>query len=79
MARARASAGDRNVIIGGGATIARLCLDAGLINEIRIALRPLVINDGIQLFHGLAGKVSLEPREMRAARDVTHLQYRVVK
>jgi dihydrofolate reductase len=79
VARAQASAVDRNVVIGGGATIARLCLDAGLIDEIRIALRPLVINGGLQLFHRLEGRISLEPGEMKATPDVTHLRYHVVK
>lgn len=78
VARAQASAGDRNVVIGGGATIARLCLNAGLVDEIRIALRPLVINGGLQLFHRLEGRILLEPGETKATPDVTHLRYHVV-
>ena len=79
VARAQASAGSRNVVIGGGATIARLCLNAGLVDEIRIALRPLVINGGLQLFHRLDVGISLEPREIKATPDATHLRYHVMK
>jgi dihydrofolate reductase len=78
-ARAKASAGSRNAVIGGGATIARLALDAGLVDEIRIALRPLVINGGLHLFDQLAARLRLETAEMTSAPDATHLRYRVVK
>jgi dihydrofolate reductase len=79
VARAKVSAGSRNVIIGGGATIARLCLDAGLVDEIRIALRPLVINGGLPLFNQLEARLSLELGDVKATPEVTHLRYRVVK
>jgi dihydrofolate reductase len=79
VARAKASAGSRNAVIGGGATIARLALDAGLVDEIRIALRPLVINGGLHLFDQLAARLRLETAEMKSAPDATHLRYRVVK
>jgi hypothetical protein len=51
----------------------------GLVDEIRIALRPLVINGGLPLFNQLEAKLSLELGKVKAIPEVTHLRHRVVK
>ena len=79
IARAQASAGGRNVVIGGGATIARLSLDAGLVDMINIALRPLVISGGLPLFHQLAARLTLQPGAVKTTPDMTYLRYRVLR
>jgi dihydrofolate reductase len=79
VTRAQASAGKRNVVIGGGATIARLSLDAGLVDEINIALRPLVISEGLPLFHQLAARLTLQPGAVTTTPDMTYLRYSVLK
>lgn len=55
------AAGDRNVAVGGGASIARQCLKAGLVDEIQVHLVPVLVGEGIRLFDlpGV-GKIELE-------------------
>jgi dihydrofolate reductase len=76
--QARAAAGDRDVrIAGGGATILEY-VNAGLINELSIALSPVLFGSGIRLFEGVdAGRVALEPVRAEPTQRVTHLTYAV--
>ncbi|TDC82199.1 dihydrofolate reductase [Micromonospora sp. KC606] len=76
---AQAAAGDRDVVIGGGAQIAQQCLAAGLVDEIRLAVRPVLIPNGIRLFGDLGGTVTLESLGAVHAPEVTHLRFKVVK
>jgi dihydrofolate reductase len=50
---ARATAGDKDIAIAGGADIVRLCLQAGLVEEARLHLVPTVLGGGTRLFEGL--------------------------
>lgn len=74
--RAREAAGGRDVrIAGGGATILQY-LNAGLIDELSIALAPVLFGSGIRLFEGVdAGRVALEPVRAEPSPRVTHLTY----
>src|SRR3569623_1268908 len=78
LGQAREAAGDRDVrIAGGGATILEY-VNAGLIDEISIALSPVLFGSGIRLFEGVdAGRVALAPVRAEAAPRVTHLTYAV--
>ena len=51
--RARAAAGDRDVRIGGGAATIRQYLEAGLIDELHLAIAPVLLGRGEPLFQGL--------------------------
>jgi dihydrofolate reductase len=51
--RARAAAGDRDVRIGGGAATVRQYLEARLIDELHLALAPVLLGGGEPLFAGL--------------------------
>ncbi|HEY1091220.1 MAG TPA: dihydrofolate reductase family protein [Burkholderiaceae bacterium] len=54
LKQARAAAGGRNIRIGGGAATVRQYLQAGLIDELHLALRPaLLMGEGEPLFAGL--------------------------
>lgn len=80
LGMARAAAGGKNVGIWGGANIIRQYLRAGLLDEMRIQLIPILLGDGIRLFEGL----DPEGIELRRARSVetpgaTHLRFEVVK
>jgi dihydrofolate reductase len=78
--RAKATAGDRNVAVGGGASIAQQCMEAGLVDEIQVHLVPVLLGEGIRLFEHLGvGKIELEKTRVIDAPGVTHLMYRVVK
>ena len=51
--QAREAAGDKDIRVGGGPSTIRQYLEAGLIDEMHIALRPVLLGEGEPLFHGL--------------------------
>ena len=53
LERARAAAGDRDIRIGGGAATIRHYLAAGLIDELHLAVSPVLLGRGEPLFAGL--------------------------
>jgi dihydrofolate reductase len=53
LERARDAAGDKDVRIGGGAATIRQYLRAGLIDELHLAVRPILMGSGENLFGGL--------------------------
>jgi dihydrofolate reductase len=53
LAQAKAAAGARNVRIGGGVATIRQFLAAGLIDELHLVIRPVLLGSGEQLLHGL--------------------------
>ena len=64
LRQARAAAGDRDVKIGGGVDTVRQYLRAGLVDDMHLALAPVVLGRGEALFAGL---------------DLRALGYRVVE
>jgi len=79
VAPAQAGAGAKNAGAG-GANIPRQCLQAGLLDELSIALAPILLGQGIPLFRYLGIEpVRLESRRARPAPGVTHLTFRVVR
>lgn len=78
--RAEQAAGNRNVSVIGGASVARQCLVAGLLDEIQIHLADVFLGEGIRLFdHPIGHQVSLEQTRVLEAPGVTHLRYRVLR
>jgi dihydrofolate reductase len=78
LAQAREAAGDKDVFIGGGASIINQYLAAGLVDEIELHVVPLVLGSGARLLEGVGPEVSLEQIRAIDAPGVTHLKYRVV-
>jgi dihydrofolate reductase len=76
--QARAAAGDKDVVVMGGANVIDQCLAAGLVDELRIHLSPLVLGGGTRLFE-LAGPTTLAQREVTESPRATHLTYEVVR
>jgi dihydrofolate reductase len=78
--QAREAAGDRDVrVAGGGATILEY-VNAGLIDELSIALSPVLFGSGIRLFDGVdAGRVALSQVRAEPTQRVTHVTYAVRK
>jgi dihydrofolate reductase len=79
MARARAAAGSQDIMIAGGPDIARQYLNAGLVDEVRLHLAPMILGRGTSLFDGVNRDVRLIPREAQAEPLATHLVYEVVR
>jgi dihydrofolate reductase len=53
LARARAAAGSKDIRIGGGVSTVRQFLQLRLIDELHLALRPILLGQGETLFAGL--------------------------
>ena len=53
LEQAKAAAGERDVRIGGGVSTIRQYLQARLIDKLHLALRPVLLGSGEQLFNGL--------------------------
>jgi dihydrofolate reductase len=76
--QAKELAGDKVVGVNGG-TIARQCLDAGLLDEIWVDLAPVLLGGGTPFFAELQrAPVELEgPVSVVQGVDVTHMRFRV--
>jgi dihydrofolate reductase len=53
LRQAKAAAGGKDVRLGGGVSTIRQYLSAGLIDELHLAVRPLLLGEGENLFAGL--------------------------
>jgi dihydrofolate reductase len=53
LEQARAVAGSQDIRLGGGVSTVREYLSAGLIDELHLALRPVLLGSGENLFHGI--------------------------
>jgi dihydrofolate reductase len=77
--QARQAAGDKDVAVS-SASIAQQCLRAGLLDEIHLALVPVLLGGGVRLFEPAGtGPTDLETLYAIDAPGVTHLGFRVVK
>ena len=76
--QARATAGDKDVVVMGGANVIDQSLAARLVDELRIHLSPLLLGDGTRLFR-LAGPARLVQRDVTESPRATHLTYEVVR
>jgi dihydrofolate reductase len=80
LEQAKAAAGDKDVLLAGGASVVQQYLKAGLLDEIQIHVAPVLLGGGVSLF----GSLELDPIELEATRviespTVTHLRFGVVK
>jgi dihydrofolate reductase len=76
LEQARAAAGNKDVAIAGGAETVRQYLAAGLLDELRLHIAPMLLGGGERLLDGV-GDLSLEVVETSGTPLVTHVTYRV--
>ena len=80
LEQARIAAGDKNVLVAGGANVVQQVLRAGQLEEMQIHLTPVLLGGGTRLLDDLQkANVQLEPTRVIESPAVTHLRYRVVK
>jgi dihydrofolate reductase len=79
LEQARKAASGKDVMLWGGADVARQYLAAGLLDELELHVVPVVLGGGARLFDNL-GNAEVQLEQVRAveAPGVTHLKYRVV-
>lgn len=76
VAQAKNVAGGRTVAVA-SASIARQCLDLGLLDAIKVDLVPVLLGEGTPFLAGVTGVVHLDDPEVTRGERVTHLLYRV--
>jgi dihydrofolate reductase len=77
LAQATAAAGHKHVRIGGGVSTVRQYLHAGLIDEVHLALSPVLLGEGESLFAGLdLTRLGYECAECVAGERATHVTLR---
>lgn len=79
IAQAQAVAGEKIVAVA-SPDIAHQCLQAGLLDEISLHIVPVLLGDGVPLFH----RLGVQPMELECTGTVntpkvTHLTYRAIK
>ena len=80
LAQARESAGDKEVLVAGGAEAAQQYLAMGVVDEIDLHIAPVLLGGGRRLFENLgATPPAVELVRTIESPAVTHLRYRVVR
>jgi dihydrofolate reductase len=77
LEQARSAAGDKDVSIGGGASVLQQYLQAGLLDEIQIHVAPVLLGGGVRLFDAV-GPMRLEVTRVIGSAHVAHLKFRVL-
>jgi len=78
LRQARAVAGERDIRIGGGADVIRQYLNAGLIEELHMAIAPRFLGSGIRLFENTdRHKIAPQFVDAKPTARATHLSYSI--
>jgi dihydrofolate reductase len=78
LAQAQAVAGDKDVGIGGGANVIQQYLAAGLVDELRLHVAPVLLGQGRRLFGDLGNRtIELERTGVIESPYATHLFFTV--
>ena len=78
LAQARAAAGERDVVVLGGAAIIQQCVREKLLDELRLHLVHILLGGGTRFFGGLhPASLALERTRVIDEEGVTHLDFRV--
>jgi dihydrofolate reductase len=78
LEQARAVAGEQHVAIAGGASTIQQYLASGTLDELILHVVPIVLGGGERLLENV-GEPTLEPIEVIASPNVTHVKYRVLR
>lgn len=78
VAQAAAAAGDKAVTVVGGVNLARQLLKAGLVDELRIDVMPVLLGGGLRFFgNNDLGLIELETIDVQQVGMRTSLRFRV--
>jgi dihydrofolate reductase len=78
LEQARSAAGDKDIMIAGGAQAVQQYLAAGLLDELYLHIVPVVLGAGERLLENV-GDPTLHPVSLVASPAVTHVKYRIEK
>ncbi len=77
LAAAREIAGEGHVSLGGGASLVRQGLAAGVVDELVISTAPVVLGGGKRLFEGFGHDLDLEVLSVHHSAYAVHVRYAV--
>ena len=78
LARARAAAGEKDVIVMGGGDLLRQYLAAGVVDEFTLTIAPVLLGAGKRLFDGVSRTdIGFERTAVIESPFATHLRFRV--
>lgn len=75
VSQAREAAIGKDVLVAGGGDIARQCLAAGLVDEMRLHVVPVLLGRGVRLFEGPLPRRELTLAESIATPHAVHQTY----
>ncbi len=77
---AKATAGDKDVTVIGGANTAQQVLRAGLVDELEVDIMPVLLKRGLRLFEHIGDQeIDLEKIRVLETGARTSLRFRVVR
>ena len=76
LQQARATAGEKDVAIGGGASVIQQAIEAGALDELQIHVVPVLLGEGVRLFEN-TGERQLELTRVIDSPGVTHMKFRL--
>jgi dihydrofolate reductase len=76
LEQAQEAAGDKDILLGGGANSIQQYLAAGLVDEMELSVVPLLLGGGERLLDNV-GDLKIEQVHAVEAPGVTHLKYRI--
>jgi dihydrofolate reductase len=77
--QARRAAGEKDVLVAGGADVAQQALSGGLLDELQLHVVPVILGGGTRLLEGIPPSTRLERTRVIDSPAVTHLRYSVVE
>ncbi|WP_309571873.1 dihydrofolate reductase family protein [Deinococcus sp.] len=77
VTQAKVVAGDRDVLIIGGADTAQQALNAGVVDELEVGVAPVLLGGGTPLFANLVHPFTLERTQITDLLGTPILRYRV--
>jgi dihydrofolate reductase len=80
LEKARAAAGEKDILVIGGANAIQQFLKAGLLDETHLHLVHVLLGEGIRLFENIGAEhIELEKISVIETPGVTHFRFRVVR
>lgn len=81
LRQAKVAAGDKNVVVMGGADVAQQYVKSGYLDFLHIHMVPVLMGSGVRFFEhtGVEEHVELETKSMVASPNAMHYKFKVIK
>lgn len=78
VTKARHTAGGKDVVIAGGGAIAQQCIAAGLVDELRLHVNPVLLGGGTPMFPSSGRSFELRLIRSVPSRNVVHQHFELI-